>query len=325
MSEYRNVLLIGRTGQGKSSLANLIVNDEKNFEEGGKFDEVFEKGNGTLSQTKKTQSKKITLKIEVGGEIKDVKYQIIDTVGFDDTTLSKREVLIEVAKACKKVKEGINQILFVCGEKLTPQEIDAYNILRRVLFDEKLDKDITKYITIIRTKFDNFDDEDSCKCDIQSLIENESSAIVEMIQSCDERVVHINNPPINVKGKEVQDLININKKICKSARKKVIDHLATCEDAYKPGSLDEINERIGCLLNENKELQKQLEELQKEYNILREQLNKSRDTEERPKEMSFSQDIFNEFERRMEENELKKKMDEMMKKIDEIKKINKRK
>ncbi|CAG8813751.1 31835_t:CDS:2, partial [Racocetra persica] len=171
--------------QGKSSLANLIVNDEKIFEEWGKFDEVFKKGNGTLSQTKKTQSKKITLKIDA--------------------------------------------------------------------------------------------------------------------------------------GREVQDLININKKICKSARKRVIDHLATCEDVYKPGSLDEINERISGLLNENKELQKQLEELQKEYNMLQEQLNKFRDTEECSKEMSFSQEFYNELEIRKEENELKKKMDEMMKKIDEIK------
>ncbi|CAG8547291.1 16036_t:CDS:1 [Cetraspora pellucida] len=321
MNEYRNVLLIGRTGQGKSSLANIIINDEKNFNEEGKFDEVFKKGNGTLSQTKKTQSEKITLKIGVGGEIKDVNYRIIDTVGIDDTTLSKKDVLIEIAIACKKVRKGINQILFVCGENLTPQEIDAYNIIRRVLFDEKLDKDITKYITIIRTRFDNFGDEDSCKNDIQLLIENENKAIVEMIQSCSERVVHINNPPINMKGKEemIQEQINLNKKICKNARKRVIGHLVTCEDVYKPESLDEINERIGRLLSENKVLQEQLDELQEKYNTLQEQLNRLSGADERSKEISFTQDVFDEIERRMKENKLKKQMDEMMKKIDEIK------
>ncbi|CAG8465952.1 21168_t:CDS:1 [Cetraspora pellucida] len=321
MSEYRNVLLIGRTGQGKSSLANIIVNNEKNFEEGGNFVEVFERGKGTLSQTRKIQSKKISLKIDVGGEIKEINYQIIDTVGIDDTTLSKRDVLIEIAKACKKVRKGINQILFVCGEYLTTEEISAYNIIRRVLFDERLDKDITKYITIIRTRFDNFGDEDSCKSDIQSLIENENKAIVEMIQSCSERVVHIDNPPINMKGKGemIQEQINLNKKICKYARKRVIDHLVTCEDVYKPESLDEINERIGRLLSENKELQEQLDELQEKYNKIQEQLNRLSGTDEISKEISFTQDVFNEIERRMEEYELKKTMDGIMKRIDEIK------
>ncbi|CAG8547266.1 16035_t:CDS:1 [Cetraspora pellucida] len=307
MNEYRNVLLIGRTGQGKSSLANIIVNDEKKFEVGGNFVEVFKRGK---DQTRKTQSKKIRLKIDVGGEIKDVNYRIIDTVGIDDTTLSKREMLIEIAKVCKKVRKGINRILFVCGENLTPQEIDAYNIIRRVLFDEKVDKDITKYITIIRTNFD-----------IQSLIENENKAIVEMIQSCNKRVVHINNPSINMKGKGemIQEQINLNKKICKYARKRVIDHLVTCEDVYKPESLDAINERIDRLLSENKELQEQLDEMQEKYNTLQEQLNRLSDTDERSNEISFTQDVFNEFERRMEKNELKKTMDGIMKKIDEIK------
>ncbi|CAG8750057.1 7022_t:CDS:1, partial [Cetraspora pellucida] len=166
-----------------------------------------------------------------------------------------------------------------------------------------------------------FGDEDSCKSDIQSLIENENEAIVEMIQSCNKRVVHIDNPPINMKGKGemIQEQIDLNKKICNNARKRVINHLVTCEDSYKPESLNKINERIGCFLSENKVLQKQLDELLEKYNTLQEQLNRLSGTNERSNEISFTQDVFNEFEKRMEENELKKKMDEMMNKIDEIK------
>ncbi|CAG8481108.1 16350_t:CDS:2 [Dentiscutata heterogama] len=298
MSEdIRNILLIGRTGQGKSALANMLVNDEKNFKQNGEFNEIFKESDKSLSQTKKIQE-------------------------------DLRTVLVEIAKGCKKVKKGINQILFVCGERLTPEEIVAYDILRNILFDKKIDKDITKYTTIVRTKFYNFENEEECESDIQLLLEDSNEAIVEVIESCDRRVVHLDIPPLNIKGEGKQSQINVNKKVRKEARKKILNHLATCQEVYRPESLNKINKRIDDLLiNENEKLKKQLETSQKKLEKLQEQLNNAEKKEERllteASEGSFQEQLNKALRRlslneRRESDELKRKMDELRKGIDEI-------
>ncbi|KAF0501602.1 P-loop containing nucleoside triphosphate hydrolase protein [Gigaspora margarita] len=261
----------------------------------------------------------------------NMNYRIIDTVGIGDTSLSLRTVLVEIAKGCKKVKKGINQILFVCGERLTPEEIVAYDILRNILFDKQIDKDITKYTTIVRTKFYNFENDEECESDIKSLLEESNEAIVEVIESCNRRVVHLDIPPLNIKGEGKQNQININKKIRKEARKKLLNHLATCQDAYRSESLHKINKRIDDLLiNENEKLKKQLETSQKKLEKLQEQLNNATKREERllteaseEATGSFQKQINKALRRlslkeRKETDELKRKMEELNKGIDEI-------
>ncbi|CAG8810092.1 5857_t:CDS:1 [Cetraspora pellucida] len=332
MSEdIRNILLIGRTGQGKSSLANTIVNDEKSFDNGNEFNEIFKESDKTLSQTKKIQEEIFTIERKIKGKMENLKYRIIDTVGIGDTSLSQRAVLVEIAKGCKKVKKGINQILFVCGERLTPEEILAYDILRNILFDQMIDKDITKYTTIVRTKFYNFENEEECENDVQSLLKESNRVIVEVIESCDKRIVHVDVPPINIKGEGKQNQINTNKEIRKEARKKLLNHLATCRDVYIPESLNRISKRIDDLLiNENEKLKKQLETSQKKLEKLQEQLNNAMKRDERllseaseEAKGSFQEQI-NKVLRRLslkekrETDELRRKMDDLRKGMDEI-------
>ena len=50
MTEIRNILIIGRTRNGKSSLANTLVN------KGGNFETVFKESNRSVSSTKKSQN-----------------------------------------------------------------------------------------------------------------------------------------------------------------------------------------------------------------------------------------------------------------------------
>src|SRR4051794_29877739 len=60
-SEVKNVLLIGRTGSGKSTLGNVLVNKNNNFEE------VFKESAGSVSETKKIKTEKFTLDLRKDG------------------------------------------------------------------------------------------------------------------------------------------------------------------------------------------------------------------------------------------------------------------
>src|ERR1700722_2773659 len=108
MTEIKNVLLIGRTGGGKSTLANVLVNKEDNFNKAQKFEEVFKESDGSTSETREIKKKEF----EINGE----KFQVIDTIGFGDTKLSKAEVFYKIAKVYDIIKQdGLVRILFVAG------------------------------------------------------------------------------------------------------------------------------------------------------------------------------------------------------------------
>jgi len=170
MTEVRNILIIGRTGNGKSALANVISGTNK-----------FKEGRHIVSQTGDNQTEEI--------EINGIKYRIIDTVGIDHTVLTNEQVLGKIAEVAHSIKDSLNQILFVIGGKFTKEEIFAYNLLRSIFFDEN----ITKYTTIVKTKFPEFENEKECEKDREKLIKELN--LTELISSC-KNVIYVDNPPL---------------------------------------------------------------------------------------------------------------------------------
>ena len=75
----KKILLIGRTGNGKSTIANVLVNQNENFEE------IFKEGHDSVSETKKISDKEF--------KINETTYCIIDTLGIGDTSLSESDAL----------------------------------------------------------------------------------------------------------------------------------------------------------------------------------------------------------------------------------------
>src|SRR4051794_20322895 len=114
----RTILLLGRTGGGKSTLANTLVNQNNNFEE------VFQEGAGMTSETRRNQVKEFYVNLtEDGGE--RIKYVLIDTVGLCDTSLTDKGVLQRIAAVSNVIRDGLNQILFVTGGRFTREEVKA--------------------------------------------------------------------------------------------------------------------------------------------------------------------------------------------------------
>lgn len=245
MTEVRNILLIGRTGNGKSTLANTLVN--KN----GEFQEVFKESAGSTSETKKIQKEEF--EVEINGE--KIKYQVIDTIGIGDTQLNPREVLNRVAEACHEVSRGLNQIFFVIRGRFTEEELETYNLLRSIIFDEE----ITNFTTIVRTGFADFEKEEFCMADRKKL-EEENPKLAELVRSCG-KLVYVDNTPIPTGGRESKILAA--KEDREASRKLLLKYLINDCGNYRPISLDRLNERVGSYMTEKEKLQKRLEELEK--------------------------------------------------------------
>jgi hypothetical protein len=146
----------------------------------GKFKEVFKGSAGRTSKTREVQIE------EYERKSKNIKYRIIDTVGINDTKLSEKEVLNKIAEAVYHVRDGLNQILFVTNGKFNRGEVFIYNLLRKVIFDEN----ITKYTTIVRTNFPEFDNEKECSNDHDELLK-ENKELEEIFSSV--KFIHVNN------------------------------------------------------------------------------------------------------------------------------------
>ncbi|PKC61876.1 kinase-like protein [Rhizophagus irregularis] len=103
---------------------------------------------------------------------------------------------------------AICQILFVIDGKITADEVESI-----------FGNDIHEHITIVRTKFSNFKNEDKCKEDLCE--QNEAVAKIR------QNIVYVDNPPINIILRDEDDeaTIKINKKRRECSRTILLDHL----------------------------------------------------------------------------------------------------
>lgn len=278
MTETKKILLIGRSGRGKSTLANVLLNKNDNFEE------VFKESSGSVSETKKIQFE------EFENKDSDINYLIIDTPGIGDTKMSDNEVLDIIAEAVYLAKDGLGQVLFVVGGRFDQSEMATYNLLRTIIFDEH----ITEHTTIVRTRFADFRSEKKRQADIDLMVKESQekkdelkkeiadnkkkieglssdseeykeivteteqlnkelkSTLSEIIESCQGRIVHVDNQP--------------KVRIRKQSRAKLLDHLdKICQTDYRPEKLKELSNEIADdmdkLLQSRKELEEEMEKL----------------------------------------------------------------
>lgn len=227
--EQRKILLVGRTGNGKSSLANAISNTEE-----------FKVGHYGRSETKKHQ---------IGRwEIDDIEFVIIDTIGIGDTNLTEIQVLNKIADACYEVRDGLHQVVFVTSSRFTEEEILAYELLMTVVFNSQ----IVSYTTIVRTKFGYFRDPAMCDEDIR-VMKKENGKLASVITNCN-KVIHVNNLT------KIEDPSQTN---TKDSRAKLLMHLRNCREIYRPKELDTLNDRLKEYVPEKQKLQQEIDKISK--------------------------------------------------------------
>jgi GTPase Era involved in 16S rRNA processing len=218
ISRTRNILLVGRTGSGKSTLANVLVNKND------KFEEVFKEGAGSTSQTRNIQERSM--------ELNDVEYRVIDTMGIADTNtdLNDKKALVKIKDEIINTlkSEGLVKFFFVFKDKFSPEDVKAYEDLQSI-FDSN--QNIVRIITLIRTRAAIFKNEEKCKKDKATMIQ-EGGKVEKIISSC-KKLIHVDNPSLDVDDED--DLApNLKKREC--SRQKLLDYLSGCEKIYQSKS-----------------------------------------------------------------------------------------
>jgi hypothetical protein len=167
-------------------------------------DDNFKSGDGSTSVTK------------FGLKSKDFEYQgnyysVIDNIGFGDVNISEKEVLMRIGKAINLAYQGLSHVLFVFDGRFSEREKESLKKLLAL----KITND---HVTLIRSKFDNYENKKVCDDD-QKDMENESKETKVFINNC-RGLLYIDN-----EDKESQ----------KGSRVKVLNHLNMHnEEPYKP-------------------------------------------------------------------------------------------
>ncbi|XP_068741881.1 uncharacterized protein [Montipora capricornis] len=139
--QKRNIVILGRTGTGKKTIANKLLGEER-FKVDSAMTSVT-RGHRKLMPEEKTHE--------------DVHYsiKILDTLGPYSSMIDKRIILGEIDEYCKNVPEGINLILFTFRYGVyEPGEIEIFNAICQLYEDE-----IPKISALVITGCESLDEE----------------------------------------------------------------------------------------------------------------------------------------------------------------------
>jgi hypothetical protein len=256
MTNTKRIILIGSTGNGKSTLANVLLNKNDNFEE------VFKESAGSISETRNVHIEKAEINLDKDGNEK-LEMIIIDTVGIGDTQLTTQGVLYRLAEATNHIEEGLNQIFFVSGGRFTEKEEEAYRLLSSVIFDG----DVVNFTTIVRTKFPNFDNSVACQKDREAM-QRENTRLSNIVSSS--KIIYVDNPPMIGRPRAVE----LAKEIRAESRQILLTHMGSCQTIYNPRNLVNLNDRIKDYMTEKERLEKEIAEKERLMKEQEQRMNK---------------------------------------------------
>ncbi|XP_075948313.1 GTPase IMAP family member 7-like [Anarhichas minor] len=161
----RRIVILGRTGTGKSSVANTIVGEEL-FKIG---DTANSETSECRAETKPVNGRNITL---------------IDTPGFFDTDRPEEELKSEIVKCITEFSPGPHAFLIVFKvERFTKQE---QAVITKI--NQYFSEDVFKYVTVLFTHGDQLKDGQT----IEDFVHN-NKLVSDLVKKCGGRCHVIDN------------------------------------------------------------------------------------------------------------------------------------